>query len=169
MKTTATIRRNGAAPAPKADLPVATKWAGRVPQLIPGTYEDGLPLHQVQYLCCKLILRPNRFSSRERLFGFTNVLHAPAAKHGVKVITKGFRETPLRLREVLFIDTPDFRLYNNAFILRRRIPYHDGFPIGDPEIVFKFRHPDMQLAAETDVRPQILGEHRVKFKCQAMP
>ena len=45
----------------------------------------------------------------------------------------------------------------------------DGFPIGDPEIVFKFRHPDLQIAAETDVRPHILGEHRVKFKCQALP
>jgi hypothetical protein len=27
----------------------------------------------------------------------------------------------------------------------------------------------MQLCAETDVRPRILGDHRVKFKCQAMP
>jgi hypothetical protein len=25
------------------------------------------------------------------------------------------------------------------------------------------------LCAETDVRPHILGDHRVKFKCQAMP
>src|SRR5262249_38369272 len=63
----------------------------------------------------------------------------------------------------------DFRLYNNAFILRRRIPYKDGFPIGEPEIVFKFRHPDMQLCSETDVRPHIPGDHQVKFKCQAMP
>ncbi|HYB53052.1 MAG TPA: hypothetical protein VEG84_04225, partial [Thermoanaerobaculia bacterium] len=58
---------------------------------------------------------------------------------------------------------------NNAFILRRRIPYEDGFPTGDPEIVFKFRHPDMQVAAETDVRPQIFGDYRVKFKCEALP
>jgi hypothetical protein len=70
---------------------------------------------------------------------------------------------------VLFIDTADFRLYNNAFILRRRIPYKDGFPIGEPEIVFKFRHPELQVAAETDVRPNILGNHRVKFKVQALP
>jgi hypothetical protein len=70
---------------------------------------------------------------------------------------------------VLFVDTSDFRLYKNAFILRRRIQYEDGFPTGDPEIVFKFRHPDIQKAAETDVRPQILGDHRVKFKCQALP
>ena len=82
---------------------------------------------------------------------------------------KGFQEEPLKIREVLFIDTEDFRLYNNAFILRRRVPYVDGFPAGDPEIVFKFRHPDLQMAAETDVRPHILGDHRVKFKCQALP
>jgi uncharacterized repeat protein (TIGR03803 family) len=70
---------------------------------------------------------------------------------------------------VLFIDTDDFHLYNNAFILRRRIPYKNGFPIGEPEIVFKFRHPELQTAAETDVRPSILGDHRVKFKVQALP
>ena len=67
------------------------------------------------------------------------------------------------------MDTKDFRLYNDAFILRRRIPYIDGFPSGEPEIVFKFRHPDIQKAAETDVRPEIAGNYRVKFKCQALP
>jgi len=76
---------------------------------------------------------------------------------------------PVKLREVIFIDTDDFRLYNNAFILRRRIAYKDGFPIGEPEVVFKFRHTDLQKAAETDVRPHILGDHRIKFKVQAMP
>ena len=70
---------------------------------------------------------------------------------------------------MLFLDTPDFRFYNNAFILRRRILYEDGFPIGDPEIVFKFRHPDMQMAAETDVRPRIFGDYRIKFKAEALP
>jgi hypothetical protein len=93
----------------------------------------------------------------------------PSKEHGVKYKTAGFESQPVKIREVLFIDTEDFRLYNHAFILRRRIPYKDGFPIGDPELVFKFRHPDMQVAAETDVRPHILGDYRVKFKCQALP
>ena len=53
------------------------------------------------------------------------------------------------IREVMFLDTEDFRLYNNAFILRRRIRFEDGFPASDPEVVFKFRHPDQQKAAET--------------------
>jgi hypothetical protein len=73
------------------------------------------------------------------------------------------------IREVLFLDTADFRLYNNAFILRRRIRYEDGFPAGDPEIVFKFRHPNMQKAAELDVRPNIAGIYRIKFKAEALP
>lgn len=149
--------------------PLTPSWVGRVPQLKPGSYADGMPLHQVQYLCCKLILRPNRFVSRESLFEFGKVMREPAKEHGVKFDKRVFDSQPIKIREVLFIDTEDFRLYNNAFILRRRIPYKDGFPIGDPEIVFKFRHPDMQLCAETDVRPHILGDHRVKFKCQAMP
>jgi hypothetical protein len=148
---------------------VTPSWVGRVPPLKPGNYADGLPIHEVEYLCCKLILRPNHFTSRESLFSFAEVMRKPAEEHGVVLSTKGYHASPLKIREVLFIDTHDFRLYNNAFILRRRIPYKDGFPVGDPEIVFKFRHPDLQIAAETDVRPQILGEHRVKFKCQALP
>jgi len=128
-----------------------------------------MPFHAPQYLCCKLILRPNKFVSRESLFEFGKVMREPAKEHGVRFSVGGFDSQPIKIREVLFIDTEDFRLYNHAFILRRRIPYKDGFPIGDPEIVFKFRHPDMQTAAETDVRPHILGDHQVKFKCQAMP
>ena len=169
MKTSAIDQLEDTKPQPTNKLSVTPSWVGSVPQLKPGTYDDGLPFHQVQYLCCKMMLRPNHFVSRARLFDFGKVTRAPAAEHGVKLTTKGYQDRPLKIREVLFIDTEDFRLYKNAFILRRRIPYQDGFPIGDPEIVFKFRHPDMQLAAETDVRPQILGEHRVKFKCQALP
>lgn len=147
----------------------STTWAGRIPLLKPGTYADGLPLHEVRYLCCKLVLRPNHFRSRKSLFDFAKVLREPADQNDVAFSVGQFRDAPIQIREVLFVDTSDFRLYNNAFILRRRIRYEDGFPIGDPEIVFKFRHPDMQKAAETDVRPQILGDHLVKFKCQALP
>ena len=141
----------------------------RVPDLKPGVYADGLPLHEVQYLQCKLILRPNKFDSRRRLYDFAKVLRKPAAEHKVNFSTGTFANAPLKIREVLFVDTADYRLYNNGFILRRRIPYADGFPTGDPEVVFKFRNPDMQKAAETDVRPQIYGDYRIKFKCEALP
>jgi hypothetical protein len=149
--------------------PVTPSWVGRVPQLKPGHYADGMPIHTPEYICCKLILLPNKFQSRESFFDFGKVFKKPAKEHGVKYTTDDFVDQPTKIREVVFIDTDDFRLYNNAFILRRRITYIDGFPIGEPEVVFKFRHPDLQVAAETDVRPNILGDHRVKFKAQALP
>jgi hypothetical protein len=165
MATATTARRSRPANGPELKL----KWAGRIPHLKPGKYADGMPLHQVEYLACKLILKPNKFTSRQSLFNFAKVLRPPADECDVGFSTAGFDGAPLKIREVLFIDTRDFRLYNNAFILRRRIPYTEGFPSGEPEIVFKYRHPDIQKAAETDVRPHILGDHRVKFKCQALP
>jgi hypothetical protein len=143
--------------------------ARRIPDIKPGRYADGLPLNQVQYLECKIILRPNHFTSRKSFFDFAKVMRRPADEAGVDFRTDGFADQPLQIREVLFLDTADFRLYNNAFILRRRIPYWEGFPIGDPEIVFKFRHPDIQQAARTDVRPQIPGDYRIKFKVEALP
>ena len=141
----------------------------RVLDVKPGTYADGMPLHEVQYLECKLILKPNHFTSRQSLFDFVKVMRRPAAEHDVEFSGKEFVDAPLQIREVLFMDTADSRLYSNAFILRRRIRYEDGFPVGEPEIVFKFRHPDLQKATEVDVRPQIYGDYRIKMKAEAMP
>ena len=149
--------------------PVSPSWTSLVPELKPGTYADGLPLDELQYLSCKLVLRPNHFVSRQSLFDFARVLKEPAKKNDVKFSHGSARKDPVRIREILFVDTADFRLYRNSFILRRRIRYEDGFPAEEPEIVFKFRHRDLQTAAETDVRPQIQGDHRLKFKCQALP
>lgn len=143
--------------------------ARRVPDIKPGRYADGMPLNEVQYLECKIILRPNHFTSRQSFFDFAKVMRRPADEAGVDFDTDGFVDQPLQIREVLFLDTKDFRLYNNAFILRRRIPYAEGFPVGDPEIVFKFRHPEIQKTAETDVRPNIPGDYRIKFKAEALP
>jgi len=118
------------------------------------TYSDGHPHDRVQYLEGKLILKPDRFTSVESFRDFGRLVQRTAKKLYVGFITDP--ETGLRpdVREILFLDTPDFRLYNNAFILRRRISYVDGFPVGGPEIVFKFRHPDEQKAAAMDVRPK---------------
>jgi hypothetical protein len=149
--------------------PQPESWVGKIPYIKPGTYSDGLPYPDFNYLAFKLILKPNRFISRDSMFQFAKVLRGPAAEHGVEFRVGNFAEAPIKIREVIFIDTDDFRLYNNSFILRRRITYIDGFPDGDPEIVFKFRNPDLQKTAESDVRPQISGDYQVKFKCQAMP
>ncbi len=164
MNTKAAILKS-----PQPELKPTSSWVGRVPQIKQGKYADGLPFDEVQYLCCKLILKPNRFTSRKSLFDFAKVMREPGRANKVSFSPDEFLDEPIKIREVLFIDTSDFRFYNNAFILRRRVSYVDGFPVGEPEIVFKFRHTDIQKAAETDVRPQIDGDHRVKFKAQALP
>jgi hypothetical protein len=133
------------------------------------SYTDGTPLDRVQYLEAKLILKPDRFDSVQSFRDFGKIVQRTAKKLGVGFIED--REAGLRpeIREIIFGDTPDFRLYNNAFILRRRVSYVDGFPVGDPEIVFKFRHPDEQTATALDVRPKIAGKYRIKFKAEALP
>lgn len=145
----------------------ATKAAPKTKEL---TYADGNPHDRVQFFDAKLILKPDFFSSVRGFTSFNELVAEAAGK------VKGVTYEPLdltkrrpRIREVLFLDTADFRLYNNSFILRRRTAYQDGFPTEDPEVVFKFRNPDMALAASVDVRPKIAGPYRVKFKSEAVP
>jgi len=133
-----------------------------------GQYSDGSPLDEVQYLECKLILRPDRFTAAKVFFEYGKLVARTAKEFGIRFINKGVILKP-EIREVLFLDTTDFRLYNHAFILRRRIAYEDGFPAEEPEIVFKFRHPDIQKAADLDVRPNIAGNYRIKFKAETLP
>ncbi len=143
--------------------------AARTPDPKQGQYySDGSPFDEVQYLECKLILTPDRFTSAKVFLEYGKLVARTAKEFGIGYIDKGIVLNP-QIREVLFLDTPDFQLYNNAFILRRRIAYKDGFPDGEPEIVFKFRHPDMQKAAELDVRPNFAGKYRIKFKAEALP
>jgi hypothetical protein len=144
-----------------------------LPELVPGLhqgkYSDGHPLDDVHYLECKIILKPDRFTSRQGFVDFAKLARRAASSADVDLSTDHLDGQRPEIREVVFLDTADFRLYRNAFILRRRITYEDGFPVGDPEIVFKFRHPDMQKAAELDVRPHIPGVHRIKFKAETLP
>lgn len=161
----------------KAKAAKATKTAKAIASVQPNVpaasdmarYADGAPLDRVQYLEAKLILKPDNFTSVQAFRDFGKLVARTAKKVGVGFIED--REASLRpqIREIIFGDTPDFRLYNNAFILRRRVSYVDGFPVGDPEIVFKFRHPDEQQATALDVRPKIAGKYRIKFKAEILP
>ena len=144
-------------------------WSGRPADLSQGTYSDGSPLDEIRYLECKLILKPNRFTCVRDFRDYGAIVHRAASECDVGFSSKHTLQLRPRIREVLFLDTADFRFYNNAFILRRRITYEDGFPVGDPEIVFKFRHPDLDRAAAVDVRPTIPGSYQIKFKAEVLP
>ncbi|MFO1072771.1 MAG: hypothetical protein U1E17_08845 [Geminicoccaceae bacterium] len=132
-------------------------------------YEDGTLFDEIHYLECKLILKPERFTSAQAFRDYAALVRQVAAAVGVGLDESGVAGMRPSLREVAFLDTADFRLYNNAFILRRRDAYEDHFPVGDPEIVFKFRHPDRANATALDVRPKIAGNYRIKFKAEALP
>lgn len=134
-----------------------------------GTYADGRRFDELRYLQCKLIVKPERFTSRHVFKEFAELVRRAADATGVAYDhTSKLQERP-EVREVLFLDTGDFHLYNHAFILRRRISYEDGFPVDDPEIVFKYRSPDMKVAQTTDVRPRISGNYQIKFKLELLP
>ena len=134
------------------------------------TYADGNPHDRIQFFDAKLILKPDLFYSVRGFKSFSELVQDASTKvKGVGYAPFDLTKLRPRIREVMFVDTADFRLYNNSFILRRRTAYQDGFPIADPEIVFKFRNPDLATAAAVDVRPKIAGPYRVKFKSEALP
>ncbi|MBM3650970.1 MAG: hypothetical protein FJX11_24605 [Alphaproteobacteria bacterium] len=134
-----------------------------------GVYADGRRFDELGYLQCKLILKPDRFTSARVFKEFTHLVERAAAATGVGCHRAAALGDRPEIREVLFLDTADFHLYNNAFIVRRRIAYEDGFPVADPEIVFKYRTTDMATAQAMDVRPRISGAYKVKFKLELMP
>ena len=173
-KRAAPVAAADAAPGPKtAVVPSADEFQferpDRTPDIKPGTYLDGHPLDNVHYLECKIILKPDQFTSAQSFQEFGRLFRKMTDKWGVNYSTAHLVGQMPQIKEVVFLDTADFRLYNNAYILRRRVTYEYGFPVGDPEIVFKFRHPDIQLCAEKDVRPHIPGIYRIKFKAEALP
>lgn len=150
-------------------IEMADPRTARVSDLKPGQYADGSPLDDVKYLECKLILKTDEFTSPKGFKKYAKLVAKAAEECGVKFDTSSADGTRPAIREVMFLDSEDFRLYNNAFILRRRVRFEDGFPSEEPEVVFKFRHPDQQRAAEVDVRPNLPGDYRIKFKAEALP
>src|ERR1700752_4353011 len=103
----------------------------RIPEPQQGAYSDGHPLDEVHYLECKIILRGDRFTSVDNFRDFSKIVRRTAEASEVAYSTDEFKGLRPHIREVLFMDTQDFRLYNNAFILRRRQEYVDGFAVGD--------------------------------------
>ncbi len=155
---------------PKKELSHNGSREPRLQKSAVGKYADGRAYDEVQFFDAKLILKPDFFASARGFSVFSDMV-AEAVSKVDKVKYKKFDLTNARprIREVRFLDTADFRLYNNSFILRRRTMYQDGFPISDPEIVFKFRNTDLPKAQSIDVRPKIAGPYRIKLKAEALP
>lgn len=61
----------------------------RVPDLKQGQYSDGNPLDEVQYLECKLILKPDRFTSAKVFFEYGELVKRTAIEFGIDFSDKG--------------------------------------------------------------------------------
>ena len=92
-----------------------------IPEVKPGQYSDGHPLDEVHYLESKIILKPERFTSVKSFLEFGKLVAQVAKEADVTYEASYQSGQKPQIREVVFFDTADFKLYNNAFILRRRV------------------------------------------------
>jgi len=126
-------------------------------------YEPISPRDQIQFREYKLLLQPEKFPDRHAFHKFWKIAHHAAKSLGIK-LTKMDEDAKPHVREVLFYDTPHFKLYNHGFILRKRTFYHHGIPDPKHELVLKFRHPDHKTALAVDPRPLLPCQYTLKFK-----
>jgi hypothetical protein len=129
----------------------------------PVTVESVFHHDVVQYREYKLLLRADRFGESQQFHKFWKIARRVAKSLGIAIRKRG-KPMETHLREVIFFDTPKFRLFNNGFILRRRTFYERGLPKPEHELVLKFRNSDMETAAAVDVRPLLPCINVVKFK-----
>jgi hypothetical protein len=117
----------------------------------------------VHYREYKILLQPDRFITKNGFVEFWEIAARTLKKLGLKVETDP-QIFHSQVREVLFYDTPEFDLYNNHFILRKRTFYDEGWPRPGHELTFKYRAPELKEAAAVDVRPHLGGHDEIKFK-----
>jgi hypothetical protein len=117
----------------------------------------------VHYREYKILLQPDRFTSKTGFMEFWENAAKTLKKLGLKVDTDP-HAFDSQVREVLFYDTPEFDLYNHHFILRKRTFYDQGWPRPGHELTFKYRAPELKDAAAVDVHPQLGGHEEIKFK-----
>ncbi len=117
----------------------------------------------IHYREYKILLQPDRFTSKHGFLEFWEQVAKTAKKLGLKVEMDD-EALHSQVREVLFYDTPEFDLYNNHFILRKRTFYDEGWPRSDHELTIKYRNPDLKAAAAVEVRPHLGGHDEIKFK-----
>ncbi len=117
----------------------------------------------LQYREYKLLLKSDHFTKPSHFHKFWKIARRVAKKLDI-VIRKRGKPMEIHVREVIFFDTPRFRLYNNGFMLRRRMFYKKGLPQSNYELTLKFRGADRATAAAVDVQPLLKSPYEVKFK-----
>ena len=86
-----------------------------------GCYSDGHPLDDVHYLECKIILKGERFNSVENFMILEGSLNEPRRPPTSTIPPRSSKTPSHRFARSFSWIRRDFKLYNNAFILRRRL------------------------------------------------
>jgi len=110
----------------------------------------------------KLLLKPERFADEDDFHKFYKHIHQVAKGIGVH-LEKSEKHEP-HMREVVFYDTPHFKLYTDGFILRKRTFFKKGHPEPNFELTIRYRHPEAKVAAAVDMHPLLPCIHTVEFK-----
>lgn len=117
---------------------------------------------QIHYREYKLLLKPERFADEEGFHKFYKHVHHVAKGMGID-FEKSAKHEP-HVREVVFYDTPHFKLYTDGFILRKRTFFKKGRPEPNFELTIRYRHPEAAVAAAVDMRPLLPCIYTIKFK-----
>ena len=73
-------------------------------------YADGRPFDELRYLQSKITLQPDRFTSVKAFREFGKLVRRTAKDVGVQFDADADGNRRPGVREILFVDTPDFRL-----------------------------------------------------------
>jgi len=109
------------------------------------------PEEQIHYREYKLLLKPERFADEDGFHKFYKHAHHIAKGLGIH-FEKSDKHEP-HLREVVFYDTPHFKLYTDGFILRKRTFFKKGHPEPNFELTIRYRHAEAKAAAAVDMHP----------------
>jgi len=110
----------------------------------------------------KLLLKPEKFTSRRAVLEFNELLHKAADKLGVHYDPVESLDSQLRI--VQFYDTQSQDLRKNKLIFRIRQIRQGGWPDESWELTFKCRAPDYEKAAAFNTDTTMTKLQKKKFK-----
>ena len=89
-----------------------------------------------RYAEFKVLLRPDKLRRIFQAYDLWQHIRGAVEQAGVRFEPMP-GEPSIRQRDIMFYDTPDYRLYENHFILRRRTHFRDGWSTAHDELTFK--------------------------------
>lgn len=110
----------------------------------------------------KMLLKPEKFTSRKALLEFNQLLERTATTLGVHYEPVESLDSQLRI--VQFYDTKNEDLRKNKLIFRIRQIREGGWPDESWELTFKCRAPEYEKAAGFDTDTTLTKLQRKKFK-----